>query len=104
MAWSDEELEQLHGMQELVLVMRRDGHPELRLPVWPIVAGGELYVRSWKGAGSVWFRRALVDAEQAIELGGSDIPVTFERAGGMDESAIDDGYRTKYARTGEEYI
>ncbi|MEP6481770.1 MAG: DUF2255 family protein [Rhodoglobus sp.] len=104
MSWSSAELKQLHENHELVLVLHRDGHPELRVPVWPIVTGGELYVRSWKGVGSVWFRRVLADAEQAVELDGRDIPVRFERVDDADEAAIDDGYNTKYAVTDPEYI
>lgn len=104
MSWAADDLTEIDAAQEIRLVMHREGRPELRVPVWPIVTGGQLFVRSWAGVESKWFRRALADAAQAIEVGGCDIPVTFEPVTDHDELAIADGYRAKYGRSGESYI
>ena len=104
MSWLAPDLTDIDAAQEIRLVMRRAGRPELRVPVWPIVIAGQVFVRSWAGAESKWFRRALADAAQAIEVDGRDIPVTFEPVADHDELAIADGYRAKYARTGDGYI
>ena len=104
MSWAASDLTEIDAAQEIRLVMHREGRPELRVPVWPIVTGGQLFVRSWAGAESKWYRRALADAAQAIEVGGRQIDVTFEPVADYDEIAIADGYRAKYHRTGESYV
>ncbi|CAN5261344.1 DUF2255 family protein [soil metagenome] len=104
MSWAAHDLTEIDAAHEIRLVMHRAERPELRVPVWPIVAGGQLFVRSWAGAESKWFRRALADAAQAIEVGGRDIPVTFEPVADHAELAIADGYRAKYGRGGDSYI
>ena len=104
MSWSSAQLAELHDAQEVVLVMHREGHPVKRLPVWVIVEAPNVFVRSWGGKTSVWFRRATADPAQEISLDGRDIPVTFESVGDMDEIAIADGYRAKYGRSGEAFI
>jgi hypothetical protein len=104
MSWASTDLAAIDGAQEIVLLMHREGRDDLRVPVWPIVVGEQVFVRSWLGAESKWFRRALADAAQAIEVGGRGIPVSYEPVGDHHELAIAEGYRTKYARTDEEYI
>jgi hypothetical protein len=104
MSWPATQLAQLHDAVEIVLLMHRAGHDDLRVPVWVVVVGEDAYVRSWKGAGSVWFRRALADADQAIVLAGVTIPVRFVPVDDFDDIVIGDGYRAKYSRYPESYI
>lgn len=104
MSWASTDLTEIDEAQEIVLLMHRDGHDDLRVPVWAVVTGGQVFVRSWKGAGSVWFRRVIADAAQAIGVGGRDIPVRFEPVGEQDEIPIADGYRAKYRGSGEEHV
>lgn len=103
MSWSPSDLDAIGRAQEITLLMHRDGHPDLRVPVWAVVAGREVYARSWAGNESKWFRRALADADQAIEVGGRRIPVTFEPVGSENEAAIADGYSAKYGH-GSSYV
>ena len=91
-------VEALASAEEVVLVMHREGHPEKRLPVWVVVVEGVPYLRSYKGVGSVWFRRALADARQAVEVGGHRIDATFEAIGSELEGPITDAFAAKYAR------
>ena len=97
MDWDASLLQQLAADPEIDLVMHRDGHPDLRLPVWVVVVDGQAYVRSWKGRGSVWFRRALADADQAIEVRGTTIVARFVVIGQQLRDPIDAAYRSKYA-------
>ena len=95
---SSENVEALASAEEVVLVMHRDGHPEKRVPVWVVVVDGVPYLRSYKGVGSVWFRRALADARQAVEVGGQRLDATFQAIGDELEQPISEAFATKYAR------
>jgi hypothetical protein len=92
---------QLTGIdhEELVLVVSRADSEALRVPVWPVIVDGHVYVRSYKGVTSTWFRRVQADQRQAIELTGRDIPVLFENVDRDDHvnRAISAAYDTKYA-------
>ena len=98
--WSSSQFDELTSSDELELVISRVGHDILRLPVWMVTVDGALYVRSFRGVTSMWFRRVQADADQQIRVGGSDIPVHFENVGRLDHvnKEIDAEYNRKYAR------
>src|ERR1700722_12793312 len=99
-AWPENQLSELTDTEELVLVIGRVGYDTLRLPVWVVTVAGEVYVRSYKGVTSMWFRRVEADADQAIHLGAGDVPVHFENVDRLDHvnRAIDAEFNRKYAR------
>jgi len=98
-AWPTSELAEIERSEELVLVVARTGRETLRVPVWPVTVDGEVYVRSYKGVTSLWFRRVEADKHQAIALLGGDIPVEFENVDRSDHvnRAISSAYDRKYA-------
>jgi hypothetical protein len=98
--WSEPDLTELHDLEELVLVIGRVGYETIRVPVWEVVVDDQLYVRSFKGVTSMWFRRVQADADQAIRFGDADVPVHFENVDRLDHvnHAINAEFDRKYAR------
>ena len=85
--------------------LRRDGTLRKPVTIWVVRLGDDLYIRSYKGRGSSWFRAAQVRHEGRIRAGGVEKDVTFveETDPGMHDQ-IDAAYRTKYRRYGARYI
>ena len=97
--WTPDELDRVGTADELELtVSRPDGTPRAPVAIWVVRAGDDLYVRSWRGAGGGWFRAAEARPEGRISAGGVDKAVRFVGAGDEVNDAVDDAYRTKYAR------
>jgi hypothetical protein len=99
-SWNSERLGQLAEAEELVLVISRADRSPLRVPVWPVVVDGALYVRSYLGVTSGWYRSVVAAPEQAVALDGSEIPVLFESVERTDavNAGINAAYLEKYAR------
>lgn len=81
------------------MIARADKDPQ-RVPVWLVVVEGGLYVRSYLGVTSGWYRSVVAHPEQAVVVGGDDVPVVFESVARKDavNSGIDAAYLDKYAR------
>jgi hypothetical protein len=100
-AWTPTQLADLTDREELVLVIERADRPVLRVPVWLVTVGDHAYVRSYLGVTNGWYRRVIAQRDQAIELGGGDIPVLFESVSATDKvnEGINAAYLSKYATT-----
>jgi hypothetical protein len=96
--WTPDQLRQLSGNEELVLVLTRPDKPVLRVPVWPVTVGDQAYVRSYLGVTSGWYRAVMAECNQQIALG-EDIPVCFESVDATDaiNRDIDSEFVRKYA-------
>jgi hypothetical protein len=104
-AWTGDELDRIGSAQELQIAsLRRDG--TLRNPVitWVVRYGDDLYVRSFKGRTSAWFRGTQAHHEGHIRAGGVDQDVTFADADPELNDQIDAAYREKYRRYGPSII
>jgi hypothetical protein len=81
-----------------------DGAERASRTIWSIGVGDELYVRSWKGRGAVWFRDILETGggRVAVTGGGASLPVTIEEIAVDDpvQAAISATFLTKYADDG----
>ena len=103
--WTSEELDKIGDAEELrIAALRPDGTLRNPVTIWVVRRGDELYVRSYKGAGSDWYRGTQDSHEGHVQAGGVDKDVTFvdvER--GLDEP-IDSAYRAKYQRFGASYV
>jgi len=99
-SWPEPALAELTGREELVLVGSRPGRETIRVPVWVVTVDGEVYVRSYKGVTSMWFRRVQADADQAIHLSTGDVAARFENVDRLDpvNHAIDAEFDRKYVR------
>ena len=101
-AWNPVVLSALADAVEVdVTPIQADGARRASRTVWSIGVGAELYLRSWKGRGAVWFQDALAtgQGEIAITGGGASQLVTFEGvdAAASVQSQISATFLTKYA-------
>lgn len=98
--WTTDELDRIGAAEELeVAPMRADGSHQRPVTIWVVRVGDELYVRSYKGRGSRWFRGALARHEGRVWAGGVVKDVAFvEESDGEVNERIDDAYRAKYRR------
>lgn len=99
--WTSEELDWIGGTDEIQLApRRRDGSLRKPLTVWIVRAGDDLYVRSWRGRSSSWFRAAQASHAGRIRAGDIEREVIFapEPDPGINDR-IDDAYRAKYGRS-----
>src|ERR1700677_608628 len=105
-AWTSDELAAIDAADELEIAPHRlDGTHRPPVTIWVVRVGDDLYVRSYRGGGSAWFRGAEVSHEGPIRAGGVDKDVTFvdvADAGVNDQ--IDAAYRAKYRRFGASYV
>ncbi|MEN3284261.1 MAG: hypothetical protein V7607_5401 [Solirubrobacteraceae bacterium] len=75
---------------------RRDGSISSR-PIWVVVADGEAYVRSYRGPGGAWYRRAKDDGRLTLVAGQTEIEAAVEPATEDDiNRRVSDAYRSKY--------
>jgi hypothetical protein len=98
-AWTADELERIGAAEELELApLGADGAPRRPVPIWVVRAGGDLYVRSWRGTAGAWFRAAQARHAARIRAGGVERDVDLAEAGGDVNAAVDAGYLDKYGR------
>jgi hypothetical protein len=105
-AWTSEELNKI-GTAEELQIASLGGDGTLRKPViiWVIRLGDDLYVRSYRGRTSAWFRGTLVRHEGQIQAGGVVKEVAFVEEADPDiNDQIDAAYRAKYRRYDAQYV
>jgi hypothetical protein len=98
--WTTSELDRIAGADELQISPERgDGTPRRPTTIWVVRDGDDLYVRSYRGAGSAWYRAAHSSHTGRITSGGVTKEVTFaEEANPAVNDRVDAAYRTKYGR------
>jgi hypothetical protein len=88
-----------------VTVQRTDRTLRNPLPIWVVRVGDDLYVRSYKGTGSLWYRGIQATRAGHIQSGSVDKDVTFvDEADPAIGDAIDAAYRDKYRSYGAGYV
>jgi hypothetical protein len=103
--WTAEELDTIGAADELrIAALRPDGSLRPYTTIWVVRVGDDLYVRSYRGRDGAWFRSALRHPEGRIRAGGLTRDVTFTDAADTDQAAIDQAYRSKYARYDASYV
>ena len=97
--WTPEELERIGAAEELEIApLGADGAPRSRVPIWVVRAGGDLYIRSWRGTGGGWFRAAKASHAAHVRAGGVERDVELLEANDAVNDAVDAAYRDKYGR------
>ncbi len=95
--WTSTELKMIGNAEELQIAsLRRDGTLRNPVTIWVVRLGNDLYVRSYRGRTSAWFRGTQVRHEGHIRAGGVEKDVTFMDADPDLNDQIDAVYRTKY--------
>jgi hypothetical protein len=87
------ELERIAAAEEIELTVG-GGRP---VTIWVVRVGDELYIRSYRGAGAAWYRRAQAHGEGRISAGGVERDVALVESHDADD-AVDDAYYEKYGR------
>jgi hypothetical protein len=97
-AWTSDELNKIGASEELQIApLRLDSTPRMPVTIWVIRYEDDLYVRSYKGRDSFWFRAVQARHEGHIQSGGVDKNVVFvEETDPAINDQIDAAYRTKY--------
>ena len=102
--WTEAELEQIDGAQELQLASRDlDGRLGSFVTMWVVRAGQDLYVRSAGGPDRPWYRHATTSGIGAIRAGGAERDVTFAAAPDA-HPGIDAAYHAKYDQYGPKIV
>ena len=103
--WTAEELAKVGAADELEIAsVRPDGSLRPYVTIWVVRVGDDLYVRSYRGRDSAWFRAVLRRPEGRIRAGGVDRDVTFTEPADAGNAVIDQAYRTKYAGYSRTYV
>ncbi len=99
--WTTDELERIGRTRELELASPgADGLLRKAVTIWVVRQGDDLYVRSWRGPGSAWFRRVQSRHEGRIRAGGVEKDVTLiDTDDPRVNAAIDVRYRAKYGNS-----
>ncbi|MFD6531003.1 DUF2255 family protein [Streptomyces sp. NPDC060184] len=100
--WTAGELSLFSEARSLVLTAGDGGGPGVEIGM--VVAGGELYVRAYRGAGSRWFRAAREHGHGRVRVDGGGFDVRFETDGLGPSSEIDNAYRAKYGRVAHSLV
>ena len=94
----------LEETEEVYIETRRgEDAPEHRTIIWVVVTGGEVFVRSVRGAEGRWYREISSNPEGALHVEDTRIPVRAAPAN--EEStvvAVNDAIRSKYEETSPE--
>jgi hypothetical protein len=103
-AWTSDELDKIAAADELELASaKRDGTLRKPVTIWVVRHGDDLYVRSWRGRTSRWFRGSQDRHEGHIRAGGVDKDVVFAGVDDVNDE-IDAAYRAKYDRYDATYV
>jgi hypothetical protein len=103
-AWTSDELDKIAAADELELASaKRDGALRKPVTIWVVRHGDDLYVRSWRGRTSAWFRGSQDRHEGHIRAGGVDKDVVFAEVEDVNDE-IDAAYRAKYDRYDATYV
>ena len=90
---------QIDAVPEVDIETRRaDDAPAHRTTIWVVVEDGDVYVRSWRGAGGRWHRELTANPAAVLHVEGEAVPVRAIVAADPDSvERASAGYLRKYA-------
>ena len=97
MSFSEEDLASLERAEEVEIETQAPGEAARRAVIWVVVDDGEVFVRTYRGANSRWFKDIAANPAVAIHVDGKRLPATAIPA--TDPDAIErtsTGYLRKY--------
>jgi hypothetical protein len=97
-SFDTETLRLLDETEEVYIETRRDAaSPEHRTIIWLVVVGGEVFVRSVRGAKGRWWREISSNPDGALHVEDNLIPVRAASATeGSTMDAVSTAIRSKY--------
>ena len=85
---SDFDVEVLHALRNVrEVAIRTDKHPETAVIIWIVVAGEDVFVRSFRGPRGRWYRDLAQGGPATLEFGGRRVAVQAEPARDSDSVA-----------------
>lgn len=98
MSFSPDDLALLDGAEEIEIETQAPDREARRTVIWVVVDEGEVFVRTYKGAGSRWFRDIEANPAVAIHVGGKRLPASAIAATDPDSiERTNAGFQRKYA-------
>jgi hypothetical protein len=98
MSFAKDDLELLAREPEIRIETQAPGKEARRTPIWVVVDDDEVFVRTWRGPGSRWFRDIEVNPAVAVHVGGKRLAATAIPATDPDSiERTNAGFRRKYA-------
>jgi hypothetical protein len=76
MSFSTGDLDLLDGTQEIEIETQAPDKAARRTVIWVVVDDGEVFVRTFRGAGSAWFKDIVANPAVAIHVDGKRLPAT----------------------------
>jgi len=99
--WAPDDLHHLAGLRELeITAPTSGGRPGPWTPIWVVVVGEQVYVRTWQRRDTGWYGRAIATGRARIRVSGEAADVSVTVTGDADADAIDTAYRAKYGAGG----
>lgn len=97
--WTGDELKNIAESDELQISwLKADGTLHSPVTIWVVRLDDDLYLRSVRGPGSIWFRGTQLRHAGRIEAGGVTKDVAFVEDVAADvHKRIDAAYRAKYS-------
>jgi hypothetical protein len=98
MSFSPEDLAVLDATEEIEIETQAPGAEVRRTTIWLVVDDDNVFVRTYKGPNSRWYRDALANPAVAIHVDGRRLPATAIPATDPDSiERTSAGFRRKYA-------
>jgi hypothetical protein len=104
--WTSNELDAIGRADELrVTVQRTNGTLRKPVTIWVVRVGDDLYVRSYKGPESPWYRGIQASHAGHVHSGGVGKDVTFvDEADPAVRDEVDAAYRDKYRNFSASFV
>ena len=98
MSFSEEDLASLERAEEVEIETQAPDKAARRTVIWVVVDGGEVFIRTYKGPDSRWYRDAMANPAVAIHVDGRRLPATAIPATDPDSiERTSSGFLRKYA-------
>ena len=97
MSFATDDLQRLAAAEEIEIETQAPDNPARRTVIWVVVDDGEVFVRTYRGADSRWFKDIAANPAVAIHVDGKRLPATAIPA--TDPDAIErtsTGFLRKY--------
>jgi hypothetical protein len=96
-SWSPEHADTIGAAEEIRLApLRPDGTAHTPVTMWVVRVDERLFIRSAYGRSGSWFGQVTKTRQALLHVGGSEYAVEVREPGHDFDTAIDEGYRTKY--------
>ena len=101
MSFSDEDLARIARAEEVEIETQAPGAAARRTVIWAVVDDGSVFIRTYKGPNTRWYRDIQANPAIALHVDGRRLPATAIPATDPDSiERTSSGYLSKYASDG----